>query len=188
MDSITDHVEVLNNQREPEHHDSIILAEFDKWRVRELILTQEKALFLWTESNKYKALFSDFTLGDVANFSRGLLASDSLWYEVIDESDELVGVLSVTELNRITDCEVHVLFFDHKLQEKAPLCRQMIEHIFKIYPLRRMTVTIPSICFALIRWAKKVGFQEEGRKRDSLLMGNRWVDQVILGILRQEVV
>lgn len=168
--------------------DPILIAEFDRWRVQEALFNPEKVAWIWTEMNKYKSLFSDLTRGDIAGFSGMLAQPDTLWFEVLDENDEIVGLLSIMNLRRVIDCEVHILFFDRRPAEKMLLCRQVVAWVFEHYPLRRMTATIPSIYYRTIKLAKNIGFKEEGRKRESQLMGNKWVDEVILGILRYEVV
>lgn len=168
--------------------DNLLIAEFGNWRVRELQLDKDKTLWLWSEMNKYKSLFSDLTRGDIQNFINILVQRDSYWMEAVDENDRMVGLLYVTQLSRTIDCEVHLIFFDRKPAEKVFLCKQVVKWIFERFPLRRMTATIPSIYYRTIKLAHSVGFKEEGRKRESQLMGNKWVDEVILGILRSEVV
>ena len=187
MDSLSDHSEVQCGQRS--HYDeNLLIAEFDRWRVQELIITPEKAAWIWTEMNKYQSLFSDLVKGDLRNFTAVMTEPDSLWFEVLDENEDIVGLLYVTQLGRIIDCEVHLLFFDRHPAEKVLLCKQVVLWMFEHYPLRRMTATVPSIYYRTIKLAKNVGFKEEGRKRESQLLGNKWVDDVILGILRHEVI
>lgn len=168
--------------------DNLLIAEFDRWRVRELLLDPIKVLWIWEEMNKYRSLFSDLTKGDLKNFTVLLSQPDSLWFEVIDETSKIVGIMYLTHMHRVIDCEVHIIFFDRKPAEKVRLCRQVLSWVFERYPFRRMTATIPSIYYRTIKLAMNVGFKEEGRKRESQLMGNRWVDEVILGILRHEVI
>lgn len=186
MDSVADPHQVFSGQRSNQVSD-LLIAEFDCWKVQELIVTPEKVAWLWQEMNKYRSLFSDLTKGDLHNFTSMLAQPDSLWFEVIDDKDDIVGILYVMGMAQVIDCEVHILFLDRKPAEKVHLCKQVVVWVFERYPFRRMTATIPSIYYRTIKLAKNIGFKEEGRKRESQLMGNKWVDEVILGILRHEV-
>lgn len=186
MDNLADTSEVLSGQRS-NHVDDLLIAEFDHWTVQEMIFSPEKIAWLWTEMNKYKSLFSDLTKGDLSNFTTMLSQRDSLWFEALDEEGNIVGIMYILQMYQVIDCEVHILFLDRKPAEKVLLCRQVVQWVFERYPFRRMTATIPSIYYRTIKLAKNIGFKEEGRKRESQLLGNKWVDEVILGILRHEV-
>ena len=186
MDILTDNGQVQHGQRS--HYDeNILIAEFDRWKVQELLITPDKIAWIWEEMNKYRSLFSSLTKGDLANFTRLFVQPDSLWFEVLDEHEDIVGLLYVMQLHKVIDCEVHILFFDRKPAEKVLLCKQVVAWVFERYPLRRMTAIVPSIYYRTIKLAKNIGFREEGRKRDAVLLGNKWVDEIILGILRHEV-
>lgn len=186
MDELADYIEVHRGQRS--HYDpNLLIAEFDRWKVQEMLMTPEKVAWLWEEMHKYRSLFSTLTENDLRNFTAIMALPDTLWTEAIDEDENIIGILYVTDLARTIDCEVHIMFFDRKPAEKVHLCKQALAWVFERYPLRRMTATIPSIYYRTIKLAKNIGFKEEGRKRESQLLGNKWVDEVILGILRHEV-
>jgi Acetyltransferase (GNAT) domain len=185
MELFSDSSQMLNSALE--HQPSSVIAEFDHWKVVPLELTVEKIRWLWDEMNKYKSLFSSLTIGDINNFAAVFAQPDSIWFDVQDEHGNTVGILSMTDLKRVIDCEVHMMFFDRKPHEKVHLCKLLIEYVFEQFPLRRMTATIPSIYYSTVRLVQKIGFHEEGRKAQSQLIGNRWVDEVIFGLLRQEV-
>ena len=163
-----------------------IVAEYEDFRVHEMVMSKEKLQWLWTEMQKYRTLFSDLTRGDLDNFAGLVLSNDSIWFEVYAH-DVLVGIIYFTEMHLVIDCETHLIFFDRKPKEKTELCKQVARWMFDNFPINRITATIPKIYWATIALAKAIGFQVEGRKRQSQLMGNRWVDEVILGLLRSEV-
>lgn len=164
------------------------VVEFDKWKVKPLILSEEKVVWLWNEMHRFKSLFSTLTINDTQNFTNVLTQADSLWWEVEDDEGNTVGLLSITDLHRVIDCEVHMMFFDARPHEKVQLVKLLIKYVFEHYPLRRMTVTIPSFYHSTIRLVRKLGFKEEGCKVQSQIIGNKWVDEMIFGLLRQEVV
>lgn len=151
-----------------------------------MIMTPQKVEWLWREMQKYRTLFSDLTRGDVSNFAALVIDANSLWFEVVHDN-VIIGVVYFTELERVIDCETHCIFFDRRTMDKIELCRKIIKFMFRRFPLNRITATIPSPYYLTLRLAKKLGFQQEGIKRQSQLMGNNWVDEVIFGLLRSEV-
>ena len=163
-----------------------LVAGYGSFRVHEMVMTREKIRWLWDEMQKYRTLFSDLTRGDVENFSALVLDQDSVWFEVYS-ADVLVGIIYFTDMSLVIDCSAHIIFFDRKPKEKAELCRQVARWMFDNFPINRITATIPRIYWATIALAKAIGFQVEGKKRQSQLMGNKWVDEVILGLLRTEI-
>lgn len=168
--------------------DELLIAEYDHWRVRHLELTPEKIQFIRERFEATRAMYSDLTMGDPLLFDIILFNRDAFWMEVVDENDIVVGLIYLTNTQWLIDADVHIVFFDRKLSEKAPLCELVIKWLFTNFVYRRLTAVIPSIYFVTIRLAKKLGFKEEGIKRESQLIGNRWVDETMLGILRSEVI
>lgn len=166
---------------------SDILITHGPWRVRELQLIPGKAKWLWEEMQKQKSLFSDFTRGNVELFIDLLEDPYSFWLEVIDENDSTIGIMYLTELNQVTDANIHLMFLDRKASEKAELVKEMVELVFKRFSsLNRITASFPEIYHATIRLARRAGFVEEGRKRQVTIMGGKPQDEMIFGILAQE--
>lgn len=165
---------------------SDVLVSHDRWVVREMVFTADRIRWLWEEMSKYRSLFSDLTRGDVANFHALIAQTGSFWLEVCEE-EKTVGIIYLTGMEQMIDADVHLLFFDQKPAEKAELCRKVAGWLFDHFHFHRLTATIPVIYYATVRLAQKIGFKEEGRKRESQLMGHKWVDEVILGLLYKEV-
>lgn len=164
-----------------------VLIDFGRWRVVEINLTLDKLQWLWTEMQKYRTLFSDLTRGSFENFYNLILLQDSFWLEVIDEGDEVIGIVYWTDMKQMIDTSVHVMFFDRKPAEKIPLCREIAKWFFINFPqYHRMTATLPHIYHATIRLAGHVGFRREGRKRQSQIMGGKYVDEITMGLLASE--
>jgi hypothetical protein len=184
MGAYTDVVEMLQPQRKAEAR---CILEYDRWKVYELALDLEKLKWLWDEMQKYRTLFSDFTRGSPENFYEVVKLEDSLWLD-IREGDKTIGIGYWTNLANVIDPEVHLMFFDRKPAEKVALCKEVLRWFFKEFPgAVRMTATLPEIYHATIRLAKRIGFRFEGKKRRSQLMGGRYVDEVILGLLVEEL-
>lgn len=132
-------------------------------------------------------MFNDFALENPqADFVAGILRPGTYWMGIYEDS-KLIGV-SWLESVQITDGGVHLFLFDAKIAERALLFRALIEWIFRNFPFNRLTIAVPVIYRTIIRLAKLVGFEEEGRRRGVYLMRGKWLDQALLGILRKEVV
>lgn len=185
MDSNTDNPTLLGSERSGET--SSILITHGPWKVKELELVPGKTQWLWTEMRKYRTLFSDFTKDNEQLFISILQDPYSYWLEVIDEQDQTVGMMYVTDLDLLTDANIHLMFFDRKAAEKAELVKEMVELVFKKFTtLTRLTASFPELYHATIRLARRAGFTEEGRKRAVTMIGGRPQDELIFGILAQE--
>lgn len=179
-----DVAEVLSSQRGAAP--ACVLA-WDRWKVVELALTLEKTKWLWDEMSRYRTLFSDFTRGDAGNFYDVVNTPGSLWLEILD-AGKTVGIIYWTGLLNVVDADIHLIFFDRKPAEKVELCKQIGRWFFKEFPgCVRVTATLPIIYHATIRLAERIGFKWEGCKRRSQLMGGKYVDEVILGLLYEEL-
>lgn len=185
LDNNRDVAGVLRREREGVPGD--ILIRFAPYDVIEMRLTLEKAKWLWDEMNKYRTLWTDLTRGDFNSWYAIITSKDSYWVEVW-KGEEIVGVVYWTDLAQIFDVQVHAMFFDRDLAGKVEICQRIAWWFFLKFPeCHRMTATIPGIYHATVRLLKRMGFREEGKKRESLLMYGNWVDQMIFGLLASEV-
>lgn len=185
VDNNADAAGVLRRERESDPSRVLIrLAPYDVYEMR---FTLEKAKWLWDEMNKYRTLWNDFTRGDFDSWYALIVAKDSYWLEVWKD-DLIVGVVYWTDIAQISDVQVHAMFFDRDLAGKTEICQRIAWWFFLTFPeCHRMTATVPAIFHSTVRLIKRMGFKEEGRKRESLLMYGNRVDQMIFGLLASEV-
>lgn len=176
--------EVLDSERS--HQTDRVIASDGPFIAVEMDMTVEKVQWMWTEMCKYRTLFSDLTRGSAENFTALITDPTSFWIEVWNEK-ELCGLMYFTNMQWKIDCEAHLVFFDRKPREKAMLCRLVAKWMFDNFPLNRITATVPHIYHYTLRLTAAIGFTQEGIKRQSQLMGNQWVDEIIFGLLRSEV-
>lgn len=163
------------------------LFTVDKWDVCEMRLSWEKIAILWNKLEQHKTLFSDLTRGDFDNYVRLLVQPHTYWLEIY-EGDELLGIVYFDRLESGVEAYANLVLFDRKPAEKRHVIKAIMEHMFREFPLNRITGHVPDIYFATTRLLKRLGFKQEGVKREAVLMGGRWVDIVIMGILRSEVI
>lgn len=157
-----------------------------EFEVRESIMTPQKMVVLWGMLQRHKTLFSDLTRGDFANWEAFVRDPSTYWLEVYKDG-EFVGIVNFAEMYQKVDIIAHMVFFDRMPHEKVDVCRAIIRYMFTNFPVHRITVTPPYMYYALIRLLGKLGFTQEGRKREAMLLGGKWVDQLIFGITRGEV-
>jgi hypothetical protein len=157
----------------------------DKWSVNEMRMSYEKFLLLWQMLQRYPTLFSDLTRGDQENFLNTVSAPHTMWFEVRTHG-VLIGIIWFGEMHQITDCLAHLVFFDRQPAEKVHVCKHMVKWMFKNFPLQRISVTPPEVYHGTVRLVRQIGFVKEGIRRKSALLGNRWKDQALFGITREE--
>jgi len=165
--------------------DERVLVEDEKYVVREMLLTPQKVVFLWEHVRSHRTLFSDLTRDNFPNFLRYLVEGYSMWMEILI-GDELIGIACFTHLERVIDTDVHMLFFDRDLADKANIGKKIVKWMFANFPLQRMTVETPRFYYATIRLAKEIGFKWEGEKVRAALISGRWSSLFILGLTRLE--
>jgi RimJ/RimL family protein N-acetyltransferase len=162
------------------------LIQLDRWEVDHLRLSWEKVDQLWQMLRKRKTLFSDLTRDDFLNFVQAISSPNSVWLEV-REQGVVVGLIYFSEMHKVVDCTGHMVFFDRRPAEKLDLCRAVVKWMFDSFPLHRMTVTPPVVYHATSRLLGRLGFTREGSMRQAVLLGGKWIDQLIFGITREEV-
>jgi hypothetical protein len=105
----------------------------------------------------------------------------------VKKEEETVGLITLEGMQQVVDAEAHLVFFDRDLASKVELCRDTMRWLFETFPLKRISVSIPAIYYATIRLVSQLGFTMEGRKRQAVLIGGKWIDVKMFGILREEI-
>lgn len=78
---------------------------------------------------------------------------------------DLVGALSLTEVQPGLDAQVHFLFLDRNLVGKRTLLQHFLLYCFSTLGLRRLSATVPEDADKLLRFYRKLGFRYEGEHR-----------------------
>jgi len=161
------------------------LLTVGRYKMKMMNLSWEKLLLLWDQLKRFRTLFSDITRGDFDNFIRYITHDNTIWLEICKDR-EIVGLVTLEELHRVVDFETHILFLDRDLTDKLPITKAGVLWVFDNFPIQRLSVTIPTMYFATIRLVHDIGFKQEGRKRESLLLNGKWIDQYLFGLTRRE--
>ncbi len=151
-------------------------------------LDKKKIAELWQLSSQHEVLFSDHTDGKVEPFLDVLFHPRSIWYEFFRlDSEEPVGVAYVSRVIPYYDADAHVSFWDGIASGRQPVVWQMMDHVFEEFRLQRMSAAIPVYQSGTIRFVKKLGFKEEGEKREAVVRNGEWFSQALFGITRSEL-
>lgn len=190
MDRITNVPEGQRSERSSVSDSSVVLRQ-GRFTVKHLSMTWPKLRLLWEQLQQFRTLFSDLTKGDLDNFLRYVGSESTLWLEIWEEKRpntpaELIGLFMCDNLHHIVDIDAHILFLDRDVAGRASVCRAIAAWLFETLPIQRITVQPSQLAHAAIRLVRNIGFKQEGKKRQALLLGGRWVDVYIFGLTRQE--
>lgn len=158
-----------------------------RWQVSDLELTPEKLEVMWQRLQKYRSLFSDLSRGDKQGWIDYITSPDTFWFEVTEkDGGGAVGMVYFQGFQKGTEIEGHMVYFDRKPAEKIEVTRDILNFMFKSFPIQRIVVEIPHIYRATYRLLERLGFKKEGRKREAVLLGGTWQDTFIFGLTRRD--
>ena len=151
-------------------------------------LSPKKISSLWNEFKSHDVLFTDYTAGKLEPFLHSLINPRSVWVEIFDiEEDKAIGIMMATSILPNFDAEGHFTIWNGRASGKELVVLKSIKWIFDRYNLHRMTAPVPGYQKGVIRFIKRLGFEHEGEKRESVLMGDRWIGLVQFGMTRSEL-
>ncbi len=80
------------------------------------------------------------------------------------------------------DADTHFAIWNGRARGKEKAMLMGLEWLMNKWDLRRVTAEIPAYQKGVIRFAKRLGFVEEGERRDAVLYKGSWVGATILGL------
>lgn len=108
----------------------------------------------------------------------------------LTESDELIGMISLINLDRINrSAECSYMIGVKKYWEKGyatEAMRLILDFAFNERNLKRISVKILDINLASIRMCEKCGYKKEGELRNSVYKTGKYHNQIIMSVLREE--
>jgi RimJ/RimL family protein N-acetyltransferase len=120
----------------------------------------------------------------------GIQGRNSSTFWVIETYDAVAGVAflhSLSETDRKARFAIgmfHPQFLGQGLGAEAT--DLVLTHAFDDLCLHRVDLRVLEFNTSAIRSYQRAGFVEEGRERDSCWLGDRWYDDVIMGVLQPE--
>jgi RimJ/RimL family protein N-acetyltransferase len=167
-----------------------------------LTLTPQKAEKIITELCRFDTMFSDYqpACKDRCGhcelcahrryiIARNLTAPTACVWEVWS-LDDLVGIISLTDITFRQDALAHFVFWDKRnLRGKRGLIVKAIDrYAFGKLELHRITTEVPAHMYRLRNYLiNDIGFQHEGEKVEALRWKGKWENIVILGKVNSHV-
>lgn len=110
---------------------------------------------------------------------------ENFYWMLVTES-EPIGVFLVHPHSSVC-YEMHTSILPHAWGRKASIAAQMLlAWAFKETPCHKMITAVPAYNRAALRFAKAGGMVPEGVNRKSFLYEGALIDQIMLGITKQE--
>lgn len=181
-------VQSLNTFDEVMEVDGFSIRMLHEFGSRQEYMDNAKIGELWNEFKRHDVLFMDEIKGDPEAFIDIMLNPRSMWMEVFSlEHDKPIGIISLSNIIPGFDATGHFAFWDGKGSGRENLALHVAQWLFNRYRLRRMTAMIPLNQKGVIRFTKRLGFQQEGVKREGTLRHDQWIDLAIFGLLHSEL-
>ena len=128
---------------------------------------------------------------------------DNAWYDrylnsrensvrcaIVDDNDSILGCVYLLNIDNINlSADLHIMIGKEEYRGKGVgtfAIRTMISHAFFNLNLRRIQLGVLENNIIAINLYKKVGFIEEGRKRKAIYKNGRYIDELVMGLLREE--
>lgn len=130
---------------------------------------------------------------------------DNVWYErylnmrsnsvrcaIVDENDVILGCVYLLNIDSINLCDdLHIMIGNEDYRGKGIgtfAVSSMVNHAFFNLNLRRLQLEVLEYNIAARSLYKKIGFIEEGKKRKAVFKNGQYVDEIIMGLLRDDYV
>ena len=128
---------------------------------------------------------------------------DNAWYDsymssrnntircsVVDEKDNILGLVSLTNIDRINQSAViHIMVGNAENRGKGIgsfAMKEMLDHAFDDMNLRRIELSVLTENTRALALYTKLGFQIEGEKREAVYKDNEYKNMYIMSILKNE--
>jgi RimJ/RimL family protein N-acetyltransferase len=166
-------------------------ADGREYSVRSINWDLEKVQRYWEQISKFP-IFSDDMEKSPQGFLKFVLNAGALWFELYDLLDEkAIGLMYLTDMTqsstgKLIEATWHAMVWDAKAGLRRPVFRAAIRAIFAQLGFHRLRAEIPLHFGGVIRQAKKIGFKEEGRLRESRQYNGIWFDALLLSVLGKE--
>lgn len=164
--------------REIERRD---VAEINKWR-------NDMELIKNLGGGGYHYINSDV---DYEWYDRYLKSrSNNVRCAIVDENDSIVGcifLLNIDNINR--SAELHIMIGNKENQGKGIgtfAVSSIVNHAFNNLNLNRLQLEVLEYNIVARNLYKKIGFKEEGIKRKAVFKNGKYVDEIIMALLRED--
>jgi len=162
-----------------------------EYSVRAMPLTLERIREAWEGFSQFE-VFSDDGPQDLAAFTRYVIETRGMWFEAIGDGKS-VGLIYISNMvqsynhDEMISAMIHAVVWDAKAAPRRVVMEEFFRRLFPLLKLHRLEGQIPAHHAGAIRTLKKLGFSEEGRKREAARYKGSWFDVIVLSLLESEV-
>jgi RimJ/RimL family protein N-acetyltransferase len=111
---------------------------------------------------------------------------DSVWYVAAHDKGEVIGLFTVYPQNHVC-WEIHIAFLPKAWGPRAKRAfGEFVTWLMAHTRCERLIASVPRTNPLAIRFAKAVGMQEYGLNMRSVKIGGQLVDQILLGLSKEE--
>lgn len=118
--------------------------------------------------------------------------SNSVRCAIVDENDVIIGCVYLLNIDSINLCaDLHIMIGSKENQGRGIgtfAVTSIVDHAFFNLNLRRLQLEVLEYNQAAQKLYRKIGFIEEGRKRKAVFKDGNYVDEIIMGLLRDDYV
>ena len=116
--------------------------------------------------------------------------SENVRCSIVNENDELYGLVSLTNIDHIDQCaELHLMIGDTAKRGRGAgtfAVREMLHHAFDNLNLHRIELECLAENETAAKLYEKCGFKKEGVKRRSVFKNGEYADMCMYAVLREE--
>ena len=109
---------------------------------------------------------------------------------IVKKGDRLIGNLGLHRINRVfRSAMLGIAIADPGMASRGfgtEAIRLMLDYGFRTLNLHRIELFVHDFNARAIGAYKKLGFVEEGRKREAMYSGGRYHDEILMAVLRHE--
>jgi UDP-4-amino-4,6-dideoxy-N-acetyl-beta-L-altrosamine N-acetyltransferase len=158
------------------------ILKINKWRNDSELINHLEALF------RYINLDVDYRWYD--NYMQN--QNTTIRCAIVEATDEdnILGLVSLTNINFINrSAEFHIMIGDTDNRGKGIgyfATTEILNHAFNNINLNRIELGVLESNARALKLYEKVGFKQEGVKRQSIYKNGKFVDMIMMAILKEE--
>jgi len=162
-----------DNQGFPDLPEGVRILTASNWKLEEI----------WEKIKDFDPIFGD----DSSRSKEGYLAQFFRPDTVVLEMDG--GIILLSKIMEGVRCEVHPVFWDHKISARKELIKELMIWTFVTFNLNRIEAFVGDYAKGLMRVMKKtLGFTYEGTMRNRIVHNGTPMGVHMYSILREEVI
>jgi hypothetical protein len=148
-----------------------------------LVLDPEKLMKIWNHFNTIPGILDDYGKERFDIFQMAFYSQDSVWIERTDGN----GLLYATSIIPHLSANVHFVYWDRHLAGREQFTIDCLRWVMHVGDLKKVNAWIPHFCSVAHKFARKLGFKQEGYIRNWSYSQGKLYDILCFGMTKEEV-